>query len=224
VTVTTPELTAAPTGWRGTGPAARAIGPHLGRAGPTLGSRGASLDSDPGGGKKSAVDAFRFSAFGCRLYRLECTRQLRISRRLKVSALPPMIINRYRSHARWPPVNLPIASIFCAIAGCSHASTVAPLGRVPNDIGEADQFAIVVMYRGERTDTRRRLAPGHPYAPRRVIISKRPWRPAPGYEGQGDRDTQGENDLRVRHHRSPSIYMKKVSPTLATFRRKLVVS
>jgi hypothetical protein len=63
-------------------------------------------------------------------------------------------------------------SIFCAIASCSHASTVAPLGRVPNDVGEADQFAIVVMYRGERTDTDRRLGPRHPYAPRRVIISK----------------------------------------------------
>jgi hypothetical protein len=33
--------------------------------------------------------------------------------------------------------------------------SVAPLGRVPDDIGKADQFAIVV-YRGELTDIRRR--------------------------------------------------------------------
>jgi hypothetical protein len=45
--------------------------------------------------------------------------------------------------------------------------------------------------------------------------SQTPSCPAPGYEGQGDRDTQGENDLRVvSHHRLPSIDMKKVIPTL----------
>ena len=45
------------------------------------------------------------------------------SRRLKVWALPPMIIRRLLKSCAIPPVSLPIASIFCDIASCSRAST-----------------------------------------------------------------------------------------------------
>ena len=77
------------------------------------------------------------------------------SRRLNVWALPPMIISRLLKSCAMPPVSLPIASIFCAIASCSRACDqfllrVAPLGRVADDVGEADQVAVVVADHRDR--------------------------------------------------------------------------
>ena len=74
-----------------------------------------------------------------------------------------MIISRLLKSWAMPPVSLPIASIFCAIASCSRASTSfscasRPLGGVADDVGKTDQIALVVEDRGDRAGDKEQRA------------------------------------------------------------------